>query len=208
MYLSLLEVDAGSRIARSWLGNPYRVHQRLRLAFPGTGPGRILFRIEDEWQRPHILVQAEAEAVWPTAFEDFAVLASPVRQKHVELRLAAGQVLRFRLLANPTKRLSPGRPGEKVNGPRVGLFREVDQRAWLQRKAQAAGFEILSFDVSSPGTSVSRKNPAKDRSRQAHLAVRFDGRLRVRDPEALSETLRRGIGSAKGYGFGLLSLAP
>ena len=188
--------------------DPYRVHQRLRLAFPGTGPGRILFRIEDEWQRPHILVQAEAEAVSADGLRGFrgARLSRPAEARGAEARSGAGAPLSPS--GQPHEAPLTGSPGEKVNGPRVGLFREVDQRAWLQRKAQAAGFEILSFDVSSPGTSVSRKNPAKDRSRQAHLAVRFDGRLRVRDPEALSETLRRGIGSAKGYGFGLLSLAP
>jgi len=208
MYLSLLEIDAGSHIARSWVANPYRVHQRLRLAFPDTEPGRMLFRIEDEWPRPRILVQTETEAVWPAAFVDFGVLAAPARQKRLELALTVGQVLRFRLLANPTKRLSCGRPGEKVDGPRVGLFREADQRAWLERKAVAAGFVPLSFEARSPGTSVSRRNPAKDRARQSHLAVRFDGRLRVRDPGALCEAVRCGIGSAKAYGFGLLSLAP
>lgn len=40
------------------------------------------------------------------------------------------------------------------------------------------------------------------------LAVRFDGLLEVTDPGKFLETLRAGIGSAKGFGFGLLSLAP
>ena len=39
------------------------------------------------------------------------------------------------------------------------------------------------------------------------LAVRFDGLLQVTDPDRLRETVRRGIGSGKGFGFGLLSLA-
>jgi CRISPR system Cascade subunit CasE len=40
-----------------------------------------------------------------------------------------------------------------------------------------------------------------------HHAVRFDGLLVVTDPERLRHALRAGIGSAKGFGFGLLSLA-
>jgi hypothetical protein len=81
MHLSLLEVDSRSHIARTWLGNPYRVHQRLLMAFPNADPGRVLFRIEDEWALPRIIVQSEAEAEWDAAFGDFTVLASPVQQK-------------------------------------------------------------------------------------------------------------------------------
>jgi CRISPR system Cascade subunit CasE len=40
-----------------------------------------------------------------------------------------------------------------------------------------------------------------------HQAVTFDGLLRVTDPEALLAALAGGIGSGKGFGFGLLSLA-
>ena len=207
MHLSLLEVDPRSHIARTWLGNPYRVHQRLLMAFPNADPGRVLFRIEDEWAPPRIIVQSEAEAEWAAAFGDFAVLASPVQQKTLSIDLAAGDVLRFRLRANPTKRLSAGCPGKKVDGPRVGLFKEEDQRAWMERKASSAGFELLFVEVRPLSTIVSRKNPAKDRARQSHLAVRFNGRLRVTDPRELEEAVRCGVGSAKAYGFGLLSLA-
>jgi CRISPR system Cascade subunit CasE len=207
MFLSLLEVEPRSAVARSWLGNPYRVHQRLRMAYPDSSAGRILFRIEDEWQRPRILVQAEGRAEWPAAFDEFAVLAAPAVQKKVEVRLTADDVLRFRLLANPTKRLSAGCPGKKADGARVGLFNEGDQLAWLERKAAASGFELLGADGQPRGTVVSRKNPAKEPRRQSHLAVQFDGRLRIIDPVAVQEAVRLGIGSAKAYGFGLLSLA-
>ena len=41
-----------------------------------------------------------------------------------------------------------------------------------------------------------------------HLAVRFDGLLRVTDAGDFRETLICGIGPGKAYGFGLLSIAP
>jgi CRISPR system Cascade subunit CasE len=40
------------------------------------------------------------------------------------------------------------------------------------------------------------------------LSVQFDGVLRVTDAQKLTETIARGVGSGKGFGFGLLSLAP
>ena len=207
MFLSLLEIDPGVDVARTWLGNPYRVHQRLAMAFPDSQAGRALFRIEDEWSPPRIIVQTQAEADWDAAFRDLPVLASRPRQKPLDMAVSDGDVLRFRLRANPTKRLSAGCPGAKVDGARVGLFKEADQRAWLKRKAAAAGFEALAFDIRPLSTIVSRKNPAKDRARQSHLAIQFDGQLRVIDTHALIEAVRAGIGSAKAYGYGLLSLA-
>jgi CRISPR system Cascade subunit CasE len=177
------------------------------MALPEADPGRVLFRIESEWRPPRIIVQSEARAEWNTGFRDFAVLSSPAQQKAVRIGVRDGDVLRFRLRANPTKRLSPGRPGEKVNGARVGLFKEEDQRAWLGRKAAAAGFGLLGVELQPLGTVVSRKNPAKDRARQSHLAVQFDGHLRVTNARDLENAVRSGIGSAKAYGFGLLSLA-
>lgn len=39
-------------------------------------------------------------------------------------------------------------------------------------------------------------------------AVRFEGILTVTDPDTFRTTVATGIGSAKAFGFGLLSLAP
>jgi len=39
------------------------------------------------------------------------------------------------------------------------------------------------------------------------LSVQFDGVLQVRKPDELASTIFTGFGSAKGLGFGLLSLA-
>jgi CRISPR system Cascade subunit CasE len=39
------------------------------------------------------------------------------------------------------------------------------------------------------------------------LAIQFEGLLQVTDPDRLQHTVQQGIGSGKGLGFGLLSLA-
>jgi CRISPR system Cascade subunit CasE len=41
-----------------------------------------------------------------------------------------------------------------------------------------------------------------------HVAVDFRGVLRVQDREKFKRTFAAGIGSAKGFGFGLLMLEP
>jgi CRISPR system Cascade subunit CasE len=40
-----------------------------------------------------------------------------------------------------------------------------------------------------------------------HLAVKYEGLLQIIDPDKFTKTFIKGIGSAKAFGFGLLSLA-
>jgi len=140
-----------------------------------------------------------------------------------------GQVFSFRLRANPTKRIAKITKGDpELEGKRVGLLREEEQIAWLIRKGQerekgkSGGFEILVTEVEDqnggirqvPRVNVSREGKKRGRKREeerllktTHLAVRFDGLLRITDANTFRETLARGIGPAKAFGFGLLSLA-
>ncbi len=140
------------------------------------------------------------------------------------------QVCSFRLRANPTKRIGKVIKGEaELKGKRVGLLREEEQIAWLIRKSQQrekgkpGGFEILMNEVEDqngeirqvPRVNVHREGKQLGRKKEegrshktTHLAVRFDGLLRVTDADAFRETLARGIGPGKAFGFGLLSIAP
>jgi CRISPR system Cascade subunit CasE len=45
------------------------------------------------------------------------------------------------------------------------------------------------------------------KAKLSHHAVRFEGILCVTNPEQFVATVESGIGSAKSFGFGLLSLA-
>lgn len=193
MYLSRLTLTP-SRVALNWLSNPYRVHQRLMMAC-GSDP-RMLFRIEEDDAAPRILVQSWNLPDWPVSFDSFHVLAQPVEVKPFELHLSAGQALRFCLVANPTV---------KRDGRRLGLLGETEQQAWLERKLSGSGAEMAACRATSLGLTHSRKKA--DDSEPVHLMVRFEGLLHVKDPEKLAAAVSAGIGAAKGFGCGLLSLA-
>jgi CRISPR system Cascade subunit CasE len=198
MFLARLQLNQ-SRVAVNWAANPYRVHQRLRMAYPNDP--RLLFRIEDlpDNGGTHIITQSHTEPDWAAAFDGFHVLLRPPEHKPFDPQLQAGRSYRFRLLANPTM---------KHEGKRLSLFLEAEQQAWLARKLADTGAEALGCVTASRGLQRSRKNPWKDKNQQTHFAVLFEGALRVTDPSALRAAVENGIGSAKGYGFGLLSLAP
>lgn len=204
MFLSSLEIDVSNYRGRTWIANPYRVHQRLLMAYPDeladADAGRLLFRIEDGRRPPRILVQAPLEADWQQAFTDHPVLLR-TQQKQIEPTFSEGRRLRFLLRANPIRR-------SNETGARLGHLREKEQREWLVRKSETAGFRPLAFDMLSRGLFKSRRNPSKDRSIQTHVCVDFEGLLQVTDPAAFAEAWCAGIGPAKAFGFGLLSLAP
>jgi CRISPR system Cascade subunit CasE len=123
--------------------------------------------------------------------------------KSFDLDLAPGQMLAFRLRANPTVK----RRFNKVDHKRVGIYGEEKQIEWLQRKGEPAGFRLVSARTSRQ-EDIQRTISRKGKKHKLKLAaVQFDGLVQVTDPDRLRQTVRQGIGSAKGFGFGLLSLA-
>lgn len=231
------------RPGRLWLRNLYRVHQRLYMAFPSVsrksgdpvflepynpkdfGPEQVhvprgvdngfLFRIDPQSEgRVVILVQSAVEPDWDYAFHNARyLLAAPPEWKEIDPCFTEGQRLRFRLVANPTRRLSrnsfgaDGRPIEKgLIGKRVPVPNDK-LNEWLVRKAEQAGLsvEMDSLTVQQMYIYVNKEgNGGGNRL----LSVRYEGCLRVTDPSSLQESLIKGIGPGKAFGFGLLSVAP
>ena len=215
IYVSLLTLDAALPDTRRLLSDPYRVHQKLLNAWEDGEGGRVLFRI-DEGRPPRILVHSPAPADWERAFPQGRLLAAEALQKEVELRFAVGQTLRFLLRANPTVR-RPARDPETGEvdfarpGKRVGLLREEEQRNWLESQGEVraladgptvGGFRVIEVELRNRREVVS----FRQRTRVTHQAVDFEGLLEVTDPAALVNTVANGVGPAKGFGFGLLSL--
>ncbi|MGQ9502995.1 MAG: type I-E CRISPR-associated protein Cas6/Cse3/CasE [Anaerolineae bacterium] len=212
MYLSRLILDACSRRVCREVSEPYEMHRTLLKAFPSAlegGPGRVLFRVDTPPAHhagpAHFIALVQSEQLPDWSFlhtTDHYLLRSVADNPAVKSFapvFTSGQQLLFRLRANPTV---------KRNGKRCGLYREEEQRAWLERKADENGFTVLGVIIQREGIAGGRIYRAPEEVHPLRLlAVRFDGLLRVDDPERFLNALRRGIGSGKGLGFGLLSLA-
>lgn len=106
---------------------------------------------------------------------------------------------RFQLKANPTMRRS-------ADKRRLAIYDPALLRDWLKRKASAAGFDLDDdlLDIGAPMDETF----VKDGRRVKHVAVEFAGVLRVVDRERFAAAFHSGIGSAKGFGYGLLMLQP
>lgn len=204
MYLSKLTLNLRCERARRDLANPYEMHRTLSWAVAEAlqeRRERLLWRVEPyRLTPPVVLVQTLTRPDWSRVFARFPNYGEldPTSPKFFDPVFREGQVLRFRLRANPTvKRL------EK----RYALQTVEEKMEWLERKLGAAGARVLRAMVSGEMRIRAQKLSA----REAHFivvhAVLYDGILQVVDPARLKEALARGIGPAKGLGMGLLSLA-
>jgi len=196
MYLALYEIKK-SRIALGWIGNRYRVHQRLRMAY--RDEPRLLYRIEELEGKTRILAQSSTKPDWEDAFSDFDVLASTPQVKELRLEnLNKDGYLRFKLVANPVV---------TRDHRRLGLFKEEERVDWLRRQLEKSGAFLKEVTSREIGLVRSEKNPAKDNHIQTHYGVEFNGVLQVSDAALLALRMGEGIGPAKAYGFGLLTVA-
>ena len=213
MYLSRLFLNPRNRRVQREVAHPYEMHRSLMRAFPDDlkeGDERILFRLEPGRNGAlTLLVQSWTLPDWSYLAEpEFRGYLLPVDEpnpavKSFDLDLAPGQVLAFRLRANPTVK----RRYNEKDHKRVGIYDEEEQFAWLKRKGELGGFRLVSARTGCQEDVGGKIKRDQETHTLKLAAVQFDGLLQVTDPDRLRQTVRQGIGSGKGFGFGLLSLA-
>lgn len=225
MYLSRVPLNSARRGTRLFLSSPHVTHAAVMKSFPPgaldqpTGSGRVLWRTDQHDNAIFLYVVSPAEpdfthiveqAGWPTT-------GAWTTRKYGQLldSLTAGQRWHFRLTANPvrsTKNYSD--PAQRESRGKVAGLSAAQQLDWLQRKAIDAGFEIpqcgpIEF-AQTDARIVHRAALSFRRGRQmVRLSVAtFEGTLVVSEVDSFKAALTEGIGRAKGYGCGLLTVAP
>ncbi|MFC4906896.1 type I-E CRISPR-associated protein Cas6/Cse3/CasE [Actinomadura gamaensis] len=231
MYLTRFRINTARVTARRLLASPQNLHAAVMSGFadapdPERDGARVLWRLDTSSDRAqtHLYIVSPAppdlthlveQAGWPTTAPqgwktyDYAPLLT---------RLAKGDRWRFRLTANPvhTARRNDDEPTKLT--AHVGRHH---QKKWLLDRQQAAGFQIVEKPLAQRALpdgdehelllhnrrqlSFSRGRPAKTVSL---VTLTYDGLLEVTDPQAFRHTLTNGLGRAKAYGCGLITLAP
>lgn len=203
-WLTRLELDPRHRGIRSLLADGGRQHTWLmHLAPTGLGdtPRRaagLLYRIENHQHRPVILVQTAAEPLLDALHSDGVTAAATRKLAPLLDALHTGGTLRYRIVANPTKRWGNTAPEPGQVG-RLHTFRGAAAIDWWTGRAPAAGLAVTAADWRPlPDTTVGRAR---------HAMAQFDGTATITDPEQLRNAIRNGIGRSQSYGCGLLSIA-
>lgn len=217
MFITRMAINGSRRGARFLLGSPQAMHAAVLSGFPPgsalqSDVGRTLWRVDHRldhaiWlcvvspSRPDLTNIVE-QAGWPTqsAWEtrEYTPLLS---------RLAEGQRWLFRLTANPvhTAALEDG------SVKRLGHVTVAQQQGWLVERAERFGFSVTQDAEGSPDMLVTRRERREFRRGNGRVTLstaQFDGQLEVTDADALRGALTNGIGRAKGYGCGLMTLVP
>jgi CRISPR system Cascade subunit CasE len=215
MHLTRMHLNPARRGTRHLLSSPQRMHAAVLSAFSPEAPlvegdGRVLWRVDRSPDRLTLFISSPSapdlthvveQAGWPTG-------SNPWQTASLDgllARLDTGQEWVFRLTANPVRSVS--QPGG-ARGRRTGHVTAAQQEEWLQARAASWGFDALKCAVSERRhVSFPRRSDGSSHTVSLSMAT-FDGVLRVTDANALRTSLVAGLGRAKGYGCGLLTLAP
>lgn len=142
-------------------------------------------------------------------------LRSP-RRPDAGFRVRPGDRVRFRLRANAVRTVDGKRYRPRIDPadfeagqPYRDLAFEHAHKEWLARKLNGAASDISLASLTTGWSSGWRtKHEPQPNQRMQWWSALFEGDFLVDDPSALRELLISGIGPAKAFGFGLLSVAP
>lgn len=238
MYLTRMYLNPRRRQTGRFLHDPQVMHAAVESAFPPRNTnenrrGRTLWRLDadasenklkllilstHEPSLEHIQEQAgwQTEQTWESR-----------TYEQLLTRLTKGQRYGFRLTANPVN-TKTDESGKK----RLAHVSTPYQLLWLAKKAEQIGVRFLDEQgVAAPiPTPAPPKDPAEVVPPEGFSAVRvtsreklsfkrgqqrvtiaratFEGACEVANVDLLHHALTGGVGRAKAYGCGLLTLAP
>lgn len=216
MYLSRIALNTQRKSTMIALASPQNIHAAVESSFPPAQEktGRNLWRIDRVNNALYLLVLSnrkpdflhiieqfgwpEAEQKWET--KDYSSLMEQIK---------AGQRWQFRLRANPVHSVNQTSGIQtQVSARRGKIFAHItvqQQEQWLLDRASKHGFSLQkgSFCVMQREVRKFRHN----RKQVTLSTATFEGVLKVEDLVLFLQALTNGIGRAKAYGCGLLTIA-
>ncbi|MET4224794.1 type I-E CRISPR-associated protein Cas6/Cse3/CasE [Oerskovia enterophila] len=232
MYLSRIQINPARRGGQKLLGSPQAMHAAVLSSFMGDADnrGRVLWRVDRDEHKTWLYVTSSPrpdfshiveQAGWSTTQVEEGSTQSGWDVRGYENllgSLAAGQTWGFRVTANPTR--STRRGGSQTGATPSGIQTAKSQRyghvtvdqqlEWFTQRTTGWGFSVAERDSVLDVTVHDRRTERFRRGGQTVTIAKatFDGVLTVSDADALRQALVGGMGPAKGYGCGLLTLAP
>jgi CRISPR system Cascade subunit CasE len=219
MYLSRVAINRRLRKSQQALAFPQMLHAAVLDSFPPsltnekkTADSRILWRTdyfgENIWlyvlsENPPDFTHIIEQFGWPNSGQQWETKDYSVLME----RIAIGQTWQFRLHANPV---------HTVDGKIYSHVTIDQQKQWLCDRALKNGFSFSqieaakdaydSFEIVYRNHLRFKKHP-RDNTWVTLSVATFQGHLVVEDVQKLRHALCFGIGRARAYGCGFLTLA-
>lgn len=233
MFLTRFRLNTARLDTRRLLSSPQAMHAAVLSSFPDMLPTsptipRVLWRTDHNAVAEVLLFVVSPtqpdlthlveQAGWPAAAAGGTPGWNTYSYAPFLERLSKGSLWGFRLTANPVHSV---RNKDGVPLKRTAHLVPKHQLQWLLDRQQANGFRILDKPEDKRLTEygdehqiIIRNQRDLDFSKRGEKArvtiktVTYEGRLEVTDPAALRTILTGGLGKAKAYGCGLMTLAP
>ncbi|KIZ15698.1 hypothetical protein SNA_25555 [Streptomyces natalensis ATCC 27448] len=172
----------------------------------------LLYRLDDTPTGPLILAQTWHRPDLTALPDDYG--QAETRDMTAFLNhLQQGQQVRYRITANPvrSRSLRVRRDIQTTHGlrelppDRVPLA-GADADQWWTNRAEQAGLAIHNLSQTTPPAILMKAQRGQRRYR--HTLLTFTGYATITNLYATRDAITTGIGRARAYGAGLLSLAP
>lgn len=225
--LARMSLNPATRGGRKLLTNRQAMHAAIMAAFSPEAhdqmDGRVLWRVDRDAHRHVLYTVSPAEPDLTHLVEQAGWAGQSWDAVSYDAflgRLTRGQVWGFRLAANPVRAVAREGARSKVL-PHVTPAQQV---GWLEERSAGWGFSLVGSvdggtteETKRSSVLVSQRHDDRfgraegatgRRSKVTLRIAQFDGTLEVTDADALRSALVAGMGRAKGYGCGLMTLRP
>ena len=209
MYLSRVKIDQQNREKMRELSHLGAFHNWVESSFPEefnrNTRSRKLWRVDSFQGNKYLLIVSENKPD-NECLEKYGVPGSAETKSydHFLEMIEEGCCYKFRVTLNPVKSLARG---EERRGRVVPQITSEQMMNYFTSRAESLGFEILPNNcqiVESGWKPLEKKG-------QKMLFLRsatYEGELRVINKKVFCDTLVKGVGKKKAYGFGLLTVIP
>lgn len=226
MYLTRFRFNTARRDSRRLLSAPRYLHAAVQHAFPEPErlqgeDARILWRLDQASRHEAVLYISSPEepdlshlveqAGWPARGLEAGWETRPYDKLLGALEV--GQEWAFRLTANPvhTVRTDPDKPKQRLAHVTV-----AQQIQWVMDRCDRHGFKVAEQSTGEPNLVLNERtwlqlDKENVKARDSKVKIRtatYEGVLVVEEPTALRSALVKGIGKAKAFGCGMMTLAP
>lgn len=216
MYLSRVELNLRRKNTMEALASPQRLHAAVESSFPSNAEKNIrnLWRIDRLGNAMYLLVLSNGKPDFSHIVDQFGWPGAEQKwetQSYTSLmeRIEAGQRWQFRLRANPVHSIKSTIDAETQKPSQRGkVYAHVtvqQQEQWLLERAAKYGFSLREDSFCVVQQEV-RKFFRNGKPVTLGIAT-FEGILEVADTPLFLNALTKGIGRAKAYGCGLLTIA-
>ena len=212
MYLSRIALNMRRKDTLEALTSPQRLHAAVESSFPPSpvGKGRNLWRLDRLANGTYLLVLSNRKPDFTHIVEQFGWPGAEQTwetRDYTDLmdRIRKGQLWQFRLRANPVHSVKqPEGKGPNNRGKIYAHITAKQQEEWLIKRAEKYGFR-----VSESSFRVVQREVRRFRRHQGAITLgiaTFEGVLEVTDLALFLRTLTQGMGRAKAFGCGLLTI--